>query len=98
MLKKKKKIEHVSIVFWDWKLLGLIKIYAFVLPAYVNTISPSYINARFRLKNVFRFTFRYYFIVIYCIFSVPGTSRCQFYLHVDHTKPAKLCSYLVSFI
>jgi len=71
---------HVSVVSWDWKLLGLIKVYEFVLPAYVDTISHirrPIINARFRLKNVFRLTFRYYFIVI-LVYSVSlarlGTS------------------------
>jgi len=39
--------------------------------------------------------------IIYCysrIFSVPGMSWYQFYLHEDQTRPTKSCSYLILFV
>jgi len=51
---------------------------------------------RFHLKSVFVSRLG----VIYCyswIFRVLGTSW-QFYLHVDQTRPAKSCSYLILFV
>jgi len=58
-----------------------------------HSIRRPIINTRFRLKNVFRLTFRYYFIVI-LEYSV-SLAHLGISFIVDQTRTAKSCSYLV---